>query len=241
MSRRILLLSNSQSHGRGYLEHVEAVVMEFLAGCRHVVFVPYALKDWEGYTAKAQGVFTQWDLPLEGIHEWHDPVEGVHAADAIFIGGGNTFRLLDHLHRLELIAPIRARAAQGMPYMGSSAGSNVAGPDIKTTNDMPIVQPPSFAALALVPFNVNPHYLDASPDSKHMGETREQRIREFHEENDAPVVAIREGSLLRIEDSKVTLIGETGGRVFFKDRDPMDCPAGADLSYLFAGPRGRPG
>jgi len=146
--------------------------------------------------------------------------------------GGNTFRLLDELYRHDLIEPLRRRVEAGMPYMGSSAGSGVACVTIRTTNDMPIVQPPSFAALALVPFNVNAHYLDADPSSRHMGETREQRIAEFHEMNAPPVIGLREGALLRIEGDSLVLLGSSGARLFERGREPREYRPPARLDEL---------
>jgi dipeptidase E len=148
----------------------------------------------------------------------------------VFVGGGNTFRLLDQLQRTGLAAAIAARCAAGMPYVGSSAGTNVATPSIRTTNDMPIVQPMSFAALALVPFQINPHYLDPDPGSRHMGETREERIRQFHEEWPTPVLGLREGAWVRVEGDRATLCGTTGARLFLRGAPPRELATGADLS-----------
>jgi dipeptidase E len=160
------------------------------------------------------------------------PTAAIDKADAVFIGGGNTFRLIDALWRLDLIDPIRRRISGGAPYIGSSAGSNVACPTIKTTNDMPIVQPPTFEALNLAPFNINPHYLDPMPESTHMGETREERIAEFHEENRQPVVGLREGAWLVVERNTVTVDGSTGVRLFRPGRPPTEYPAGSRLDFL---------
>ena len=147
-------------------------------------------------------------------------------ADAIFTGGGNTFRLLKTLYERDLLDVIRTRVRGGVPYIGSSAGTNIACPTIKTTNDMPIVFPPSFDALGLVDFQINPHYLDPDESSTHKGETREQRILEFLEENDTMVVGIREGSALRVENGMATLVGDKPARVFRRGRDPEEVPVG---------------
>jgi dipeptidase E len=159
---------------------------------------------------------------LSSIHAAANPVKAVSETEAIFIGGGNTFRLLRALYDQDLLGPIRERVAAGMPYVGSSAGSNVATPTIKTTNDMPIVQPPSFDALGLVSFQINPHFLDPDPNSKHMGETREERLTQFLEENDTPVVGLREGAILRIENGEIALRGSTGARIFRKGMEPVE-------------------
>lgn len=233
--RRLLLISNSTLHGQGYLDHCAAQIQEFLgADARRILFIPYALRDRDGYAAQARARFAAIGCALTSIHEAADPRAALAEADAVFTGGGNTFRLLAELYAQHLIEPLRARARAGMPYIGSSAGSNVACRTIGTTNDMPIVQPPSFAALALVPFNLNPHYLDPTPDSTHMGETREVRIRQFHEENEQPVVGLREGAMLRVEGDRMTLLGTTGARIFRSGRDPEEAQPGADLSELLA-------
>jgi dipeptidase E len=230
--KRLLLISNSTSFGGGYLEHCEAELREFLHGVGRVLFVPYALADHDGYAGKARERFDELGFRLDSIHEADDPVAAVGSAEAIFIGGGNTFRLLNGLYGQGLIEPIRSRVEQGIPYVGTSAGSNVACLTIKTTNDMPIVQPPSFDALALVPFNLNPHYLDPDPGSTHMGETRELRITEFHEENTPVVVGLRESAMLRIEGDAVTLKGTTGARVFRRGQPPEELAPGASMEFL---------
>jgi dipeptidase E len=166
---------------------------------------------------------------VESLHEAPDMQQTVRTAEAIFIGGGNTFRLLKSLYDFELLPAIRARVQYGMPYMGSSAGSNVAGPTIKTTNDMPIVEPPSFDALGLVPFQINPHYLDPNPDSTHMGETREERILQFLEENETPVAGLREGAMVRVENGSCVLKGSAGARIFRRGHDPIEVTAGSSI------------
>ncbi len=238
MAKRLLLISNSYSHGGGYLEHCAGDVADFLGDAvDRVLFVPFALTDQDAYAATAREGFARIGKTLDSLHEAPDPLAAVEAAPSIFVGGGNTFRLLRRLYQLELLAPIRRRVEAGMPYMGASAGSNVACPTIRTTNDMPIVEPPSFDALGLVPFQINPHYLDPDPTSTHQGETREQRIREFHEENDRVVFSLREGALLWVEGSRITLRGSTGGRIFEPGREPREVEPGAVLdAFLQAGP-----
>jgi dipeptidase E len=229
---RLLLASTSTTHGSGYLDHCAPQMQAVLGEARRVLFVPFALHDRDAYAARARERFARMGLALDSVHTASDPAAAAAAAEAFFVGGGNTFRLLHELHRAGLLESIRRRVAAGVPYLGTSAGANVACPTIKTTNDMPIVQPPSFAALGLVPFNINPHYLDPDPASTHMGETRETRIREFHEENDPPVVGLREGAMLRIEGHRVRLEGRAGARVFVKGAEPRECRPGDALDFL---------
>lgn len=231
--KRLLLVSNSTLHGSGYLDHCARELTEFLGtGVRRVAFVPYALHDLEGYAAKARERFEQLGYALDSVHQGPSPRAVVERADAVFIGGGNTFRLLKRLYETGLLDVLRSRVLAGQPYVGSSAGSNVACVTIRTTNDMPIVEPPSLAALALVPFNLNAHYQDPDPRSTHMGETREERLRQFHEENDVPVAGLREGALLRVEGAAITLLGTTGARIFRRGRAPEEFTPPARLDFL---------
>nr|XP_056717193.1 alpha-aspartyl dipeptidase-like [Euleptes europaea] len=235
--RRLLLVSNSTLHGGGYLEHCRGRVQGFLGPTvKRVLFVPYALSDRDAYAKMAREKFEHLGYGLDSIHESPDPGEAVRKAEAIFIGGGNTFRLLKALYDNGLIQLIRRRVLEdGVPYMGSSAGTNVATISINTTNDMPIVYPPSLLALGLVPFNINPHYLDPDVNSTHMGETREKRILQYHEEpNTPPVLGLREGSLLLVEGNKATLQGKTGARLFVRGNSPTEHKPGTDFSFLLA-------
>ncbi|MFK7739744.1 MAG: dipeptidase PepE [Planctomycetota bacterium] len=229
---RLLLVSNSTMHGGGYLAHCKAEVENFLGERKTVLFVPYALADHNGYEAKAQAAFRAMGYELTSIHHHKKKAEAVDAAEAVFIGGGNTFRLLATLDHHGLLTAIRSRALAGMPYMGSSAGTNVATRSIRTTNDMPIVQPPSFTALQLVPFQINPHYLDPDPASSHMGETREERILQFHEEHETPVLGLREGCMLRVEGERMELRGTTAARLFRRGEKPVEYAPPCDLSFL---------
>ena len=219
---RLLLISNSTLHGSGYLDHAAGEISDFLGDVKRVLFIPYALHDRDKYAAQARERFAKMGYELDSIHTTSEPANAVRETDAIFIGGGNTFRLLKTLYDHDLLGPIRERVRNGMPYIGSSAGSNVAAPTIRTTNDMPIVQPPSFDALGLVSFQINPHYLDADPNSTHKGETREERILQFLEENETPVVGLREGAMLRIENGRTLLKGSTGARIFRRDQEPVE-------------------
>jgi len=228
-TRRLLLISNSTLHGSGYLDHAESEIRSFLGDAKRVLFVPYALFDRDKYATNAQQRFQKMGYELTSVHMAENPVTAVNETDAVFIGGGNTFRLLKALYEFDLIEAIRKRVSNGMPYIGSSAGSNVAAPTIKTTNDMPIVQPPTFNALGLVSFQINPHYLDPDPNSKHMGETREERIVQFLEESDTPVVGLREGAMLRVENGETILRGSTGARIFRRGMQPSEILPGARL------------
>jgi dipeptidase E len=233
---RILLISNSTVHGRDYLDHVEEEIKTFLSGARTVLFFPFALYDRDDYAAKAKTRFAAMDYSVESAHTTDNLQTAIEQTDAIFIGGGNTFRLLKALQDLELLKPIRLKVKSGAPYIGSSAGSNVAGPTIKTTKDMPIVQPCSFDALGLVPFQISPHYLDPDPASTHMGETQEERILQFLEENEIPVVGIREGAWLFIENGSVTLRGSSGARIFRRGQAPIEVTPDTEICKLVGAP-----
>ncbi|HEY3174995.1 MAG TPA: dipeptidase PepE [Candidatus Polarisedimenticolia bacterium] len=239
---RLLLLSNSSCHGAGYLDHAAEAIRAFLSRAGRILFVPFALHDQAAYWARVRERFAQWGIEVDRAAEGSSGRAAVEQAEAFFVGGGNTFRLLHHLQGAGFLEPIRRRVAGGAPYLGSSAGTVIAAPTIRTTNDMPIVQPASLDALGLVPFQINCHYLDADPASTHMGETREQRIREFHEENEAVVIGLREGAWLAVEGGsgdrgapQVLLEGRTGARVFRRGAAPSEFAPGAELTpHLFA-------
>jgi dipeptidase E len=236
--RRILLLSTSTVHGSGFLEYCRPTITGHFGGGGRILFIPFASPGGLPHAEYADLVsraLKPAGLEVESIHAAPDPIRAVRDADALFIGGGNTFLLLRDLYAYDLLGPIRQRVESGMPYMGSSAGSNVAGLTIGTTNDMPIVHPPAFEALALVPFNLNPHYLDPDPGSTHMGETRETRIREFHVQNPQPVIGLREGAWLEVADGRMTLGGNRGARLFRRGEAAEELVAGSDLSALVEG------
>lgn len=229
-NRRLLLISSSTVAGTGYLDHAEGEIRDHLRGADQVLFIPYALADHDAYFAKARERFVLMGLTLTAIHAASDPRRAVSETQAIFIGGGNTFRLLKALYDHQLLEPIRERVRAGMPYMGASAGSNIAGPTIRTTNDMPIVEPPSLAALNLFPYQINPHYLDPDPSSTHMGETREERLLQYLEENETPVIAIREGGYLRIQNGEILLKGRPA-RIFRRGIVPYEITAPAKIEF----------
>ena len=233
--RDLLLLSTSTLHGSGYLEYAREDIQDFLPVGSTVTFIPYARPSGishEEYTGRTREALSSLGYEVIGLHETGDPVEQIRAAEAVFTGGGNTFVLLRELYHTGVLPVLRDRAAAGLPYMGSSAGSNIAGLTIGTTNDMPIVESPSFDALGLVPFNLNPHYLDPDPESKHMGETRETRIGEFHGFNRQPVLGLREGAMLRVIGDRAEVLGGGGGRLFRAGVEAEEIAAGPDVSYL---------
>lgn len=235
--RKLLIASTSTVHGQDYLAYCEDCIRELFSGCQNIAFLPYARPSGishDNYTLRARDKFSKLGLNLRGIHETDDPIKVLEQSDGVFAGGGNTFVLLDQLYQQNLIPPLRERVAAGMPYMGTSAGSNITGLTINTTNDMPIVYPPSFEALQLVPFNLNPHYLDPDPNSTHMGETRETRIREFHQYHQQRVIGLREGSWLNIEGDEIHVGGSPSVRIFEKDRSPYELQPNEDFSFLLA-------
>lgn len=230
--RSALLISNSTSHGSGYLDHCEDAIKDYLGDIWELLFVPYASPDRDGYAEKAAERFQKMGVELRSIHTTDDPVNAVKDAEAIFIGGGNTFLLLDSLYKDGIVDLIKERVDDGMKYIGTSAGSNVACSTINTTNDMPIVYPPSFEAIGILPFILNPHYIDPDPSSTHKGETRKQRIDQFHQISDIPVLGLRESAILHLEGDRMILEGLTGAKLFIKGKEPIAFKVGDDLSFL---------
>lgn len=204
----LLLLSNSTNHGGRPWGHVGPELAAFAQGRSAGVFVPFALADHDAYTQVVAEPFAEAGVRLTGLHTAADPVAAIAGAEFIVVGGGNTFRLLRTLQRAGLVPALRQAVTDGARYVGASAGTNITAPTIRTTNDMPIVEPDSFEALNFVPFQINPHYIDADPASKHMGESRETRLREFGEENDVPVLGLREGTYLRVSGETATIGGK---------------------------------
>jgi dipeptidase E len=215
---RLLLISSSVVHGYGYLDHAEPFLRDFLGPARRIAFIPYAAHDHRAYTAKVRERFGRMEMEVTD--------DGVERADAVFVGGGNTFRLLKTLQERGMIALLRECVRDGLPYVGSSAGSVITAPTIRSTNDMPIVECATLDALGLIPFQINGHYLDPDPASTHKGETREERLREYHEENFLPVVGLREGTMLRVENGVLTLLGEKPARIFRRGQEPVECQPG---------------
>jgi len=234
---RLLLISNSTNAGEAYLDYPKEQIRDFLGEKPvNALFVPYAgiMFSYDAYEKKVEERFSEIGHHLTGIHHFEDPVQAVENAEVIVIGGGNTWKLVQMLHRNRLMEAIRKKVSGGTPFVGWSAGSNVACPTLRTTNDMPIIQPASFDTLHLVPFQINPHYLDAHPEG-HGGETREERIREFIEINpDVYVVGLREGTMLRLENRQLVLIGKKPARIFKKGLEPQELDSKADFSFLIA-------
>ncbi len=232
--RELLLLSNSTAPGMRFLEHAAEAIRVMVGDRDRLLFVPFASSEPDAYTSVMRQALAPAGIEVTGLHQAGDPAAAVADAQAVFVGGGNSFRLLRTLTTLGVLEALRRAAQAGVPYLAASAGTNLACPTIRTTNDMPIVEPGSLAALALIPFQLNPHYLDADPRSTHQGETRQKRIEEFLEENDVPVLGLREGAWLRVSGPRAHLSGRNTGRLFRRQADPVDIPVGADLSYLLS-------
>jgi dipeptidase E len=232
---RLLLISNSTNAGQAYLEHPKEEIRKFLAGVNKVLFIPYAAVtfSFDDYERKVQHRFSEFGIEVDSIHKHKNPKKAVQEAEAIVVGGGNTFRLLKMIHQFDLVEAVRFKVLSGTPYVGWSAGANVACPTICTTNDMPITEPDNFSAFNLVRFQINPHYLDSHPEG-HAGETREQRIYEFLEMDPyVYVVGLREGTMLLLEEAKMKLIGPKPARIFKKGLPPVEVNPGDDLDFLF--------
>jgi dipeptidase E len=230
----LFLMSSSRVFGGGYLEYARAATQDFLGKTTRVHFIPYAVADHDGYTRDVAAALAPFGVTVIGLHTKPDAIQ---EAETVFVGGGNSFRLLKHLHEHNLIQSIKQNVQAGtLKYIGSSAGTNMACPTLRTTNDMPIVQPASFEATGLIPFQINPHYLDPDTTSTHMGETRETRLREFLEENDVPVLGMREGSWLRRSGDALSLGGVSGARLFRRGSEPTELQPGTDVSWLLQGP-----
>ena len=228
----IILASTSTLFGGKYLEYLEKEITELFTGIDEVVFIPFARPggiSHEDYTNTSRIFFSKINVKLKGLHEFEDKAEAIQSAKGFFTGGGNTFLLVKTLHEENLMTLLKENVEKGKPYLGSSAGSNIGGLNMKTTNDMPIVYPPSFETMGLVPFNINPHYLDPNPDLKHNGETRETRIKEFLTQNNTKVVGLREGNWIRKVGTKITVEGNQLTRIFEKDKQPYEIEAGSEL------------
>lgn len=225
---RLLVISTSTVHGSSFLTYIKDDLVDFIQ-TDELIFVPYARPSgisYDAYTDLVREALKDKGISVKGLHTFSDQKNAIREAKAIFIGGGNTFLLLKTLYEMDLIGTLKSAVALGLRYVGTSAGSNLTGLTIGTTNDMPIVYPPSFEALQFLPFNLNPHYLDPDPNSTHKGETRETRIREFHEFNSQAVLGLREGSWLHVENGEIQLKGSLSARLFQKEKEPIELNPG---------------
>lgn len=232
---KAFLASTSTLHGQEYLEYLIPHLSKLYEGVQEVIFVPYARPggiSHADYAALAAGAFKKAGLKLRGLQEFSDPVEAVKNAEGLFTGGGNTFLLVSELYRNKVMPALQEAVRNGTPYLGTSAGTNIGGLTMQTTNDMPIIYPPSFKTLGLVPFNFNAHYLDPDPNSTHKGETRETRIKEFHTLNPQPVVGLREGSWLELSGEDILLRGKLSARIFEVGKEAYEIEPGTSLNDL---------
>jgi len=223
--KRLLLASTSTVHGKPYLSYLYDALKVHFQGIEEIIFIPYARPSGlthDEYTNVARKAFKQIEINIKGLHEFNDPIKAIKEAKGFFTGGGNSFVLLNDLYKINALPEIKKAILHGVPYFGTSAGSNIAGVNIMNTNDMPIVYPPSFDALGMIPFNINPHFLDPDPTSKHMGETRETRINEYQFFNEIPVIGIREGSWLEVNGTKIVLRGELQARWFVTGKETVE-------------------
>ncbi|WP_294283171.1 dipeptidase PepE [uncultured Chryseobacterium sp.] len=228
----IILASTSTLFGRQYLDYLKEEIIKLYEGIDEIIFIPFARPggiSHDDYTEKAKYFFNTINIKVTGLHEFADKAEAVNQGKGFFTGGGNTFLLVKTLHEEGLMDVMKKNIESGKPYLGCSAGSNIGGQNMKTTNDMPIVYPPSFDCMGLVPFNINPHYLDPNPDLKHNGETRETRIKEFLTQNDLKVVGLREGNWIRRKEDRITVEGTELTRIFEKNKEPYEIEAGSEL------------
>ncbi|WP_378185436.1 dipeptidase PepE [Aquimarina sp. W85] len=234
--KNCIIASTSTVHGSTYLEYIKNELIALYKDVNHILFIPYARPggiSQDAYTKIARTWFSKIDIKVTGIHEYDSIKTAFDETDGIFTGGGNTFLLVDQLYRNKVVDSLRSRILEGVPYLGTSAGSNICGLTMQTTNDMPIVYPPSFKTLGILPFNINPHYLDPDLTSKHKGETRETRIKEFHAINTPPVIGLREGSWLQLKDNEILLKGNLSARIFEKNKAPYEMNPETSLLTIF--------
>jgi dipeptidase E len=232
--KNLLVASTSTIHGGSYLSYLLPELTQHFSETDEVLFIPYARPSGishNEYTEIAAKAFAEIDKKIFGIHTIENPIEAINNAKGIFVGGGSTFVLVSQLYKNKLMEVLRNVIFNGLPYLGTSAGSNICGITMNTTNDMPIVYPPSFKTLGVVPFNINPHYLDPDSTSNHMGETRETRIVEFHSQSTIPVIGIREGSWLQVKGDTITLKGTLSARIFEQNKKPYEVETESVLNF----------
>lgn len=228
----MIVASTSTIFGSGYLEYLLPTLEKHFANVKSIVFIPFARPggiSYEKYTALAKKAFAGIHINVKGLHEFDNYKAAILEAEGIFTGGGNTFELVNQLYKQDVLASLKIAIEKGVPYLGTSAGSNICGVSMMNTNDMPIVYPPSFTTLGCIPFNINAHYLDPVKDSTHMGETRATRIKEFHVFNEIPVLGLREGSWLEVNDNNITLQGKYTARVFQQNKVPFELESGREV------------
>lgn len=233
--KHIVLASTSTLFGEAYLAYLQPVIKTLFSGIAEIIFVPFARPggiSHDNYTAKAAAAFAPFNIRVRGLHTFSNPAAAIQTGAGFFTGGGNTFLLVKELKEQGLMDVLKTTVEQGRPYLGCSAGSNIGGVSMQTTNDMPIVYPPGFLTMALVPFNLNPHYLDPVPGMPHMGETREARIQEYHTQYSTPVVGLREGSWIYVKDQAITLEGPLPARIFEAGKEAYELESGSSLVHL---------
>ena len=232
--KNLIVASTSTIYGKKYLEYLEEALVILFQNTSEILFVPYARPGGithDAYTNIAAKAFKNLGKQVRGIHTYENPIAAIENAKGIFTGGGNTFLLVQQLYKNKIMATMRAALLAGTPYLGTSAGSNICGVTMQNTNDMPIVYPPSFKTMGVIPCNVNAHYLDPDPTGTHMGETRETRIKEYHTQNTVPVVGLREGSWLVVQDETMTLKGPLAARIFEQNKAPYEVAAGSTIKF----------
>ncbi|CAL2078733.1 Peptidase E [Tenacibaculum sp. 190524A02b] len=230
--KKLLVASTSTVHGSDYLAYILPTLSEHFKEVETVLFIPYARPSgisYDAYTEIARKAFVKIGKKVKGIHEYINAKEAVKEAEGIFTGGGNTFELVNQLYKNDILEVLKQTLEEGTPYLGTSAGSNICGVTMMNTNDMPIVYPPSFETLGVIPFNINAHYLDPDPSSTHMGETRETRIKEYHIFNETAVLGLREGSWLEVKGEQIVIRGELTARLFQKDKTPSELEVGKEI------------
>ena len=233
--KKLIIASTSSIYGGTFLEYLLPTLSIFFKGTQQLLFIPYARPSgisYDDYTTKVQKAFAKIHIHVTGIHQFDDPKQAIATAEAIFTGGGNTFELVNQLYKNDLVEILQEKLNTGIPYLGTSAGSNICGVSMMNTNDMPIVYPPSFHTLGVLPFNINAHYLDPNPHSTHMGETRATRIKEFHVYHTIPVLGLREGSWIEVIGDEMILKGPLSARVFLPSKEPFEIESNSILEFF---------
>jgi len=232
--KNLIIASTSTVYGSDYLAYLLPQILELYQNIGEVLFIPFAQPSGlsnDEYTASTKKVFSKIGINIKGIHEFEDKQQAIVNAKGIFAGGGNTFLLVTTLYKYNLMPVLKLAIENGTPYLGTSAGSNICGTSMQTTNDMPIIYPPSFTTLGVIPFNINPHYIDPDVNSKHKGETRETRIKEYHTLNNIPVLGLREGSWLAVKGNNITLKGPLSARLFLPNNSPTELVSNSILKF----------